>query len=114
MPFIIDGGIGGSNGKTIQCVDGLVFKGLVGNGTDFSELPDDPQVGWSYRVMTAGEYAGEICEVGDLLICISARTNETNVDWAVIQANIEGAVTADTVLPLGSILLGAGEKRVTP
>lgn len=52
------------------------------------------KVGYSYKVITAGTYAGNTCEVGDMLIAISVSNPISDSDWTVIQSNIDGAVTA--------------------
>ena len=72
--------------------DAMIFKGVV---TRVSGLPTaDYQAGWTYRVGTAGTYAGQKCEVGDLIICIKDYADSpADSDWAVQQANIDGAVT---------------------
>lgn len=60
----------------------FVFKGTIASSTD---IPSDPKVGWAYRVTTGGTYAGEICEAGDMLICVS----DDPVTWSVVQNNID-------------------------
>ena len=70
--------------------DAMVFKGVVNaNGN----LPATHKQGWTYRVATAGTYAGKVCEVGDIIICVTDGTAANNDHWAVIQNNIDGAVT---------------------
>lgn len=72
---------------------GQHFQGVV-NAT--SGLPTvNYKAGWLYSVQTAGTYAGQVCEVGDLIICIKdyASGSASNSDWAVLQANLDGAVT---------------------
>lgn len=86
----------------------MVFKGTIGAANanprpTVIELPsgnlalgEEYQAGWTYRVVTAGEYAGQDCEVGDLIISIhdsdpnQASLNPTH--WTVAQANVDGAV----------------------
>ena len=81
--------------------DAMVFKGTVGGAdsgatvTDFSALTDY-QVGWTYRVIEAGTYAGVDCEVGDLLIAVADYSDAfDNADWTVAQTNIDGAVISE-------------------
>lgn len=79
---------------------GLVFKGSL---TADNGLPTEGyKAGWQYVVGEAGTYAGQVCEEGDMVVCIhSYEAPETppetpavvNADWAVIQKNIDGAVT---------------------
>ena len=68
----------------------MVFKGVV-DATH--PLPDTHKVGWTYKVGTAGTYAGVVCEVGDTIICVADGSSASNADWYVLQANIDGAVT---------------------
>lgn len=74
--------------------DAMVFKGVISSN---NELPkNNYSAGWTYRVDTAGTYAGEYCEVGDILIAVndgpSSGSSVVAVDWAKIEHNIDGAV----------------------
>lgn len=81
--------------------DAMRFKGTIGltsannyiiNGTE-TEFPSrTAKVGDTYRVVTAGRYAGVQCEVGDLLICITADSTGKNTAWTVVQTNINGQI----------------------
>lgn len=75
-------------------IDVMVFKGTIGEGGTPGTLPSEYKVGYSYKVITAGTYAGNTCEVGDMLIAISVSNPISDSDWTVIQSNIDGAVTA--------------------
>lgn len=78
-------------------LDALIFKGTLGTGGTATTLPaTDYEAGWVYRVVTAGTYAGQTCEVGDLIICVKdyASATASNDDWTVAQTNIDGAVTS--------------------
>lgn len=77
------------------------FKGTIGltsnnnyiiNGTEAEFPSKTATVGDTYRVVTAGRYAGVQCEVGDLLICITADPTGINTAWTVAQTNINGQV----------------------
>lgn len=76
--------------------EALIFKGTIGaaadNPTD-TELPATHKVGWTYKVATAGTYAGKACELGDMIICVKNGTVAADADWTVVQNNIDGAVT---------------------
>lgn len=81
--------------------DAMRFKGTIGltsannyiiNGTKAEFPSKTATVGDTYRVVTAGRYAGVQCEVGDLLICITADSTGTNTAWTVAQTNINGQV----------------------
>ena len=74
--------------------DAMVFKGTIGSsGATVSALPDTHYQGWTYKVATAGTYAGQVCEIGDMIICVADGTSASNADWAVIQSNVDGSVT---------------------
>lgn len=74
--------------------DAMIFKGTLGatNGS-VAALPASHKAGDTYKVADAGTYAGVVCEVGDLVICITKGTSDNNAHWAVVQTNIDGAVT---------------------
>lgn len=74
--------------------DAMTFKGVVNSTTP---LPATGyKVGDTYKVGEAGTYAGQSCEVGDMIICVKkyASASASNADWQVIQSNIDGAVTS--------------------
>lgn len=71
--------------------DAMIFKGVINSN---SNLPATHDAGWTYKVGTAGTYAGQKCEVGDLIICVTDGTATNNAHWSVIQNNIDGAVTS--------------------
>lgn len=75
--------------------DAMVFKGTLGTGGTVTALPATGYVaGWTYRVITAGTYAGKVCEIGDMVIAVTTYTTATSNDhWTVVQTNIDGAVT---------------------
>ena len=83
--------------KAFAANDAMVFKGTLGTGGTVASLPASGySAGWTYRVATAGMYAGEYCEVGDLIIAItdgpSSGSSITNAHWTKIEHNIDGAV----------------------
>src|SRR5699024_4996486 len=85
--------------SVIGANDAMVFKGTLGTGGTVTALPSTYSTGWTYRVITAGTYAGQKCEVGDLIIAIDdASGSGTNADWTVAQTNIDGAVTHNSAL----------------
>lgn len=73
--------------------DAMLFKGTIGTNGTITALPDTHNAGWTYKVITAGTYAGIKCEVGDMIICITDGTAANNAHWTVVQTNIDGAVT---------------------
>ena len=82
-----------SNG--IAASDAMVIKGTIGTTGTVKSLPTTYKTGWTYRVVTDGTYAGEVCEIGDLIIALVDRNGSGNIDtdWCVAQTNINGAIT---------------------
>ena len=76
----------------IESSKAMRFKGTIGTGGTVSSLPASHTVGDTYRVITAGKYAGQNCEVGDIVSCITSGTSASDSHWTVIQSNIDGAV----------------------
>lgn len=66
--------------------------------------------GQSWRVTVDGEYVGQKCEVGDLIICVNdyVAENASNDDFIVLQTNIDGAVTGVESSEDGEIVLFSG------
>lgn len=89
---------GNMEAVTKQYVDRLI-AGLndftVGVVDSSTPLPaTDYKVGQTFRVAEAGTYAGQQCEVGDLIIVISDYADsQKDTDFLVVQANVSGAVT---------------------
>jgi hypothetical protein len=74
--------------------DAMIFKGTLGTGGTYTTLPTTHGVGWTIRVITAGTYAGQVAEVGDMYVSLVTRSNlgNVNADWTLLQTNIDGAV----------------------
>lgn len=74
---------------------GVNVRGTIGEGGTIEALPvADYKVGDMYVVRTAGTYAGQVCEVGDHILCIKTYADTPNdADWSVIQKNIDRAIT---------------------
>ena len=74
--------------------DSMMYKGTIGSsGATVTALPATHNPGWTYKVKTDGTYAGQKCEIGDMIICEKAGTTASDSDWTVIQSNVDGAVT---------------------
>lgn len=67
--------------------------------------PDNYVVGESFYVTEPGEYAGQSCETGDLIICVKNKNEEfQDSDFVIVQANINDAITkSDLENRLGAI-----------
>jgi hypothetical protein len=91
--------------------DAMVFKGTLGSGGTTSVLPTTYGAGWTYRVISSGTFAGNTCEVGDLIIAIVDRNGVGNLnsDWTVAQTNTDGAAPTTRILTAGSGLTGGGD-----
>ena len=97
--------------------DAMVFRGTLGTGGTVTQLPTNSyNTGWTYRVITAGTYAGVACEIGDLILAINdgpaTGAVVINSDWTVAQTNIDGSVTTTSTLTANSLLLGDGSKTI--
>ncbi len=89
--------------------DAMIFKGTIGSsGATVTALPATHNAGWTYRVITAGTYAGVACEIGDLIICITDGTSANNAHWTVAQTNIDGAVIGSGDSLDGNIAIFSG------
>lgn len=109
----------------LGAADAMVFKGTLGTGGTISALPTGNanttpsqayKKGWTYRIITAGTYAGEVCEVGDLLIALedstSGQTSANAAHWTVAQTNIDGAVITSGSTS-GYIAVFNGQQSIT-
>ena len=79
--------------------DAMLFKGTIGtsgSGATVTVLPAKHYKGWTYKVATAGTYAGKNCEIGDMIICQTDGYSNNNDHWTVVQSNIDGAVIGPT------------------
>ncbi len=84
--------------------DAMIFKGTLGAGGTITTLPTTYSAGWTYKVITAGTYAGDVCEIGDLVIAVVDRagTGNVNSDWVTVQTNIDGAVVGPSSATSGN------------
>lgn len=95
-------GGGGSSAK-----GALIFKGTLGipdDGATVLALPDTHEEGWTYLVVTAGTYAGQLCEKGDFVICVSSGESASDLDWTVVQGNTFNTLPTPTALDEGKII----------
>lgn len=74
----------------ISASNTLIFKGTLGTTGTITTLPTTYKIGWTYRVVTNGTYAGQVCEIGDLVIALVNREDTGNLDsdWCVTQTNV--------------------------
>lgn len=85
----------------------------ITEGTLLSALKNY-SAGWTFRVSVAGLIDGiGKFQVGDMLVCITDYSSAFNTaHWSAIQANIDGAITADSDLSDGQLLVATGTHSV--
>lgn len=81
----------------LESNDAMVFKGTLGTGGTVTALPTSDYVrGWTYKVITAGTYAGLTCAIGDLIVAIASYDTEfKNADWVLVPIADEMNLKAD-------------------
>lgn len=91
---------------SIAANDAMVYKGTISyedgkyithtkDGVANEGFPQSCKVGDTYRVTTQATYAGQQCEVGDLITCIKDGEGDSlnnSSYWTAIQTNINGQV----------------------
>ena len=96
-----------SGGGSTPTKGALIFKGTLGisdDGATVLALPDAHEEGWTYLVVTAGAYAGQLCEEGDFVICVSSGKAASDLDWTVVQGNTFSTLPTPTALDEGKII----------
>lgn len=96
-----------SGGESVSIKGALIFKGTLGisdDGATVLVLPDEHEEGWTYLVVTAGTYAGQLCEKGDFIICVSSGEAASDLDWTVVQGNTFNTLPTPTALDEGKII----------
>lgn len=85
---------------------GIRQKGTVGTGGTVETLPAEGYTqGDMYIVKTGGTYAGQVCEPGDLILCIKTFEEEAaDTDWTVVQNNVVRAVKGPESAADGNLL----------
>lgn len=75
-----------------------------------NQLPETGyKAGQTWRVVEGGTYAGQKCEIGDLIICVNDYAdNYSDDDFIIVQANISGAVTGTDSSADGEIVIFSG------
>ena len=94
----------GDLGKALDT--SLILRGVVAQKAEngMVVLPSTASVGDIYKVGERGTYAGQVCEAGDMIICVKTDVNAdgkelgTNPEWVVIQANTD--IASDQYLGL--------------
>lgn len=92
----------------IAAADAMIYKGTIGTNGTITALPNTHSTGWTYKVITAGTYAGKVCEIGDMIICLTDGTAANNDHWTVVQNNTDGVVTGPSSVTSGRIAVFNG------
>lgn len=83
--------------------DAAMYQGTI-TAADHATggLPDAHKSGWYWVVAKAGTYAGEVCEVGDMIFCNTTDTwssadgeSAFQADFDVVQSNIDFLTAAE-------------------
>lgn len=89
--------------KVLSASEAMTFKGVLNAATGTPAtigLPLKADVGDTYKIGIAAKFAGQNCEIGDLAICLKSYnttpTSNFTTYWAIVQSNIDGAVTGPT------------------
>lgn len=79
----------------IAASDAMVFKGTLGSNGTVTAVPTTGVVkGDTYKIITAGTYAGSACKVGDLIIALNSGDLEaTATNWAYVPSGNENETT---------------------
>ena len=80
----------------LATADAMVFKGTLGTGGTVTSVPTSNVVeGDTYKIITAGNYAGYTgCKVGDLLIALNSGSLTANTtNWAYVPSGDEAVTT---------------------
>lgn len=93
----------------------MVFKGSLGTGGTITALPVDgsASIGDTYKVITAGTYAGVAAKIGDTYICLT-KTSSANT-WELIPSGDEpsGTVTSVTIKATSPISIDSSSAITT-
>lgn len=102
----------------LKTADAMVYKGTLGTNGTIINLPTANVIrGDTYKVITAGTYAGYACKIGDLLIANSSGSLEANsTNWSYVPSGNErettiryatSGVNLTTSAQTGNIIIGA-------
>ena len=98
----IVGKINSSIADSIAVADALIFKGVV---SSTKSLPTEGvKTGWTYKVSEAGTYAGQKCEIGDMIIAVNGADDTGGIEWTIVQNNVD--IAGDN--KLGLVKKGTG------
>lgn len=96
--------------------DNLNYGVTVTDDTTKLSQVTNYSAGWTFKIVTNGGTATGIgtVEIGDMVIATTnAGGTYSAAHFNVVQANIDGAVTASNNLPQNALLLGGGGKTIS-
>ena len=106
LPVYTKTEVDGKIDEYFKAADAMVYKGTV-SGT--VALPTaNVQRGWTYKVATAGTYAGTVCKVGDLIIAKVDAATATDATWDVVPSGDDQVITGAAANTGITISDGAG------
>ena len=78
-------------------------------------MPTTHGIGWTFKVVDAGTYAGKVAEIGDMIVSVVSRegSNNADADWAVIQKNIDFSNFVYDIIPAQdeTVNIGSATKK---
>ena len=89
----------------------MIFKGTLGTSGTITTLPpaSASNEGYTYKVITAGEYAGQDAKVGDVFVSVNLGTDASPIyTWVLIPAGDTDSDTWRAINVNGTELLGNG------
>lgn len=106
----------------IAASDAMVFKGTLGTNGTVTAVPTKGVVkGDTYKIITAGNYAGSACKIGDIIIALTSGDVEATTDnWAYVPSGNENETyikystttqNLTTSAQSGTITLGEGATK---
>ena len=90
----------------LSAAQAMRFLGTIGTAGTVKALPETPATGDTYvAVEGCPNVNGEKVEAGDMIVCVTGGASAT---WAVVQKNLDGAVTGPTGSVEGHIVTFKG------
>lgn len=106
----------------LKTSDAMTYKGTIGSNGTVTAIPTTGIIqGDTYKVITAGSYAGYTCKIGDLLIANASGALEANsTNWSYVPSGDErettiryaaSGVNITTSAKTGDVILGAASAK---
>jgi hypothetical protein len=88
--------------------EAMNFKGSA-SPSELTTIISTANNGDTYKVTSNGTIGDEKVEIGDMVI---AHVEGSSRNWIVVQANIDGAVTAESTLSKNRLIVGDGNRDI--